>query len=176
MVIDMLFFLITAAAHWHARKQHAQQAEAAHRAAAHLRAAYPTAADHPMAFLHQRGSRLAPAWERRHAAAMRQALPELADRILAEPGWPALAATLDEARAVGHHLVALLVQAAARRELDTAERMSDVLVWRLRRMADLSADPRNFRSGPVRGSAAASSQEPAAHVDARAANSPRRQR
>ncbi|MFC9486431.1 relaxase/mobilization nuclease domain-containing protein [Streptomyces hydrogenans] len=176
MVIDMLFFLITAAAHWHARKQHAQQAEAAHRAAAHLRAAYPTAADHPMAFLHQRGSRLAPAWQRHHAAAMRQALPELADRILAEPGWPALAATLDEARAVGHHPVALLVQAAARRELDTAERMSDVLVWRLRRMADLSADPRNFRSGPVRGSAAASSQEPAAHVDARAANSPRRQR
>ncbi|MFE2093455.1 hypothetical protein ACFW94_39115, partial [Streptomyces sp. NPDC059460] len=31
MAIDMLFFLITAAAHWHARKGHAQRAEAATR-------------------------------------------------------------------------------------------------------------------------------------------------
>jgi len=30
MVIDMAFFLVTAAAHWHAKKGHAQQAAAAH--------------------------------------------------------------------------------------------------------------------------------------------------
>ncbi|MER8040357.1 relaxase/mobilization nuclease domain-containing protein [Streptomyces hydrogenans] len=176
MVIDMLFFLVTAGAHWHARKQHFQQAEAAHRAAAHLRAAYPAAADHPMAFLHQRGSHLTPAWQRHHVATLRQALPELADQVLAEPGWPALAATLDEARTTGHDLTALLVQAAARRELDTAARMSDVLVWRLRRMADLPADPQNSRSTHGRGSATASSQQRVAHLDARPSNDTRRQR
>ncbi|MFB7406459.1 relaxase/mobilization nuclease domain-containing protein [Streptomyces sp. NPDC056202] len=176
MVIDMLLFLTTAAAHWHARKQHFQQAEAAHRAAAHLRAAYPAAADLPLAFLHQRGSRLTPAWQRHHAATLRQALPELADQVLDERGWPALAATLDEARTTGHNPTALLVQAAARRELDTAERMSDVLVWRLRRMADLPADPQNSRSTHRRDSAAASSQQRPAHLDARTSNNTRRQR
>ncbi|CAM5549931.1 relaxase/mobilization nuclease domain-containing protein [Streptomyces narbonensis] len=176
MVIDMLFFLTVAAAHWHARKQHAQQAEAAHRAAAHLRAAYPSAAGHPMALLHQRGSRLAPSWQRHHATAVRKALPELADRILAEPGWPALAATLDEARTAGRNPAVLLSQAATRRELDTAERMSDVLVWRLRRMAGLPADPQNSRSRHVRGTAAISSPPRAEQIDTRSANSSRRQR
>ncbi|MFD6076060.1 mobilization protein [Streptomyces hydrogenans] len=139
MAIDMLIFLITAAAHWHAKKQHAQQAEAAHRSAEHLRAAYQAAAEYPMAVLNHRGRRLAPAWQRHHSAAVRHALPELADRILAEPGWPALAATLADAQAAGHSPATLLVQAAARRELGTAERVSDVLVWRLRRIADLPA-------------------------------------
>ncbi|MFI9746423.1 mobilization protein [Streptomyces sp. NPDC052494] len=176
MVIDMLFFLTVVAAHWHARKQHAQQAEAAHRAAAHLRAAYPAAAGHPMALLHRQGRRLAPSWQRHHATVIRQALPALADRILAEPGWPALAATLDEARTAGHNPTALLSQAAARRELDTAERMSDVLVWRLRRMADLPADPQNFRSRHVRGTAAAPSPQRAGIIDARPTNDPRRKR
>ncbi|MEU5214628.1 relaxase/mobilization nuclease domain-containing protein [Streptomyces sp. NPDC020807] len=157
MVIDMLFFLITAAAHWHAKKQHSQQAEAAHRAAEHLRAAYQAAAEHPMALLHQRGARLAPPWQRHHATAVRQALPELADRLIAEPGWSALMATLDEAQNAGHNPVTLLTQAAARRELDTAEGMSDVLVWRLRRMAELPADPQNSRSQRSNGALVVSS-------------------
>ncbi|MFD4961882.1 relaxase/mobilization nuclease domain-containing protein, partial [Streptomyces sp. NPDC058417] len=58
MAIDMLFFLITAAAHWHARKSHAQQAEAATQAAEHLRAAYQAAAAEPLGILHERGRRL----------------------------------------------------------------------------------------------------------------------
>ncbi|KOG33775.1 MULTISPECIES: relaxase/mobilization nuclease domain-containing protein [Streptomyces] len=176
MVIDTLFFLITAAAHWHAKKQHAQQAEAAHQAAAHLRAAYPAAVGHSMALLHQQGSRLAPTWQRHHATAVRQALPELADRILAEPSWPALAATLDEARIAGHNSTDLLAQAAARREMDTVERMSDVLVWRLRRMAALPAEPLYPRSRQTRGTAAVSSPERAAHIDTGSANTPRRRR
>lgn len=40
----------------------------------------------------------------------------------------------------GHDPAALLAEAAARRELGTADSISDVLVWRLRRMADLPAD------------------------------------
>ncbi|MFF6885476.1 mobilization protein [Streptomyces sp. NPDC012421] len=175
MAIDMLIFLAVAAANWHAKKQHAQQAEAAHRAAAHLRAAYQAAASQPMALLHQQGARLAPAWQRHHTAAVRQALPELADRILAEPGWPALAATLAEAQTAGHNPTALLIEAATRRELDTAERMSDVLVWRLRRMAGLPADPQNSQGRRAGESRSVSPPESAAHIGTRSTNgSPRR--
>ncbi|MFE6461777.1 relaxase/mobilization nuclease domain-containing protein [Streptomyces cinereoruber] len=140
MAIDMLFFLIVAAAHWHARKGHAQQAEAAQRAAEHLRAAYRTAAQQPLAALHQRGRRLARPLLRRQSAVVREAIPELAEQVLAEPGWPALAATLADAEAAGHDPAALLAEVSGRRELGTADSLSDVLVWRLRRAADLPAD------------------------------------
>ena len=140
MLIDMAFFLVTAAAHWHGKKNHAQQAAAAHKAAEHLRAAYRAASPSPMAALHHRGRSLAQPLQRKHAAYLHQAIPELAERILAEPGWHALAATLEDAEAAGHNPTALITAAAARRELDTAESISDVLVWRLRRIANLPAD------------------------------------
>ncbi|MGW2858305.1 mobilization protein [Streptomyces sp. NPDC001205] len=140
MVIDMVAFLVIAAAHWHGKKNHAQQAAAARQAAEHLRAAYQSAAQHPMAVLRHRGRRLSQPLQRRHAAHLRQAVPELAEQILAEPGWHALAATLADVEAAGHEPGALLAEAVARRELDTAESVSDVLVWRLRRLADLPAD------------------------------------
>ncbi|MGP3732984.1 relaxase/mobilization nuclease domain-containing protein [Streptomyces sp. GDS52] len=140
MAIDMLFFLITAAVHWHAKKGHAQQAAAARRAAAHLRAAYQLAAAQPLGALYQRGRRLGRPLLQRQTRALREALPELAEQILAEPGWYALAATLADAEAAGHDPAALLTDAVGRRELDTAESVSDVLVWRLRRTADLPAD------------------------------------
>ncbi|MFE2146579.1 relaxase/mobilization nuclease domain-containing protein [Streptomyces sp. NPDC059456] len=141
MAIDMLFFLVTAAALWHARKGHAQQAAAAQQAAEHLRAAYSSAAERHLGALHERGRRLSLPVRRRHEAVVRQALPDLAEQLLAEPGWPALATTLAEAEAAGHQPGPLLAAAAARRELGTADSVSDVLVWRLRRMADLPADP-----------------------------------
>ncbi|MFJ2115732.1 relaxase/mobilization nuclease domain-containing protein [Streptomyces sp. NPDC087850] len=140
MLIDMAFFLVTAAAAWHGRKEHAQQAAAALQAAEHLRAAYQAAAGHPMAVLHQRGRLLPPALQRRHAAVLREAVPELAEQVLAEAGWPALASTLADAEAAGLDPARLLVQATGRRELDTASSVSDVLVWRLRRLAGLPAD------------------------------------
>ncbi|TXS80627.1 mobilization protein [Streptomyces sp. me109] len=140
MVIDMLFFLITAAAHWHARKGHAQQAEATTRAAEHLRTAYQTAAAQPLGVLYQRGRRLSRPMLQRQTVLLREALPELAEQILAEPGWYALAATLAETEAAGHDPAALLSDVAGRRELGTADSISDVLVWRMRRTADLPAD------------------------------------
>ncbi|MFE5879609.1 relaxase family protein [Streptomyces hydrogenans] len=140
MAIDMLFFLVTAAAHWHARKGHAQQAEAAHRAAEHLRVAYQVAAEQPLAVLHRRGRNLARSLLERQAAAVRAAMPELADQVLAEPGWPSLAATLADAEVAGHTSADLLADVAGRRELSTAESISNVLVWRVRRMANLPAD------------------------------------
>ncbi|MFB8127080.1 relaxase/mobilization nuclease domain-containing protein [Streptomyces bacillaris] len=140
MAIDMLFFLITTAAHWHAKKGHAQQAAAAARAAEHLRSAYQQAAAHPIGVLYQRGRRLNRPLLQRQTVMLREALPRLAEQILAEPGWYALAATITDAEAAGHDPAALLSDAVERRELDTAESVSDVLVWRLRRMADLPAD------------------------------------
>ncbi|MFF0448069.1 relaxase/mobilization nuclease domain-containing protein [Streptomyces sp. NPDC004609] len=140
MVIDMVFFLVTAAAHWHARKGHAQQAAAAREAAGHLRAAYRQSAAYPLGILHERGRQLALPLQQRQAAIVRAAVPELSERVLGEAGWPALAATLADARAAGHDPAALLTEAAGRRELETADSVSDVLVWRLRRLADLPAD------------------------------------
>ncbi|WP_405735032.1 mobilization protein [Streptomyces sp. NBC_01537] len=141
MLIDMAFFLVIAAANWHGKKEHAQQVAAARQAANHLRAAYQAAAGHPMGALHQRGRHLPPTLQRKLAAHLRRAVPELAEQILAEPGWHALAATLADAEAAGHEPATLLAEAATRRELGTAESVSDVLVWRLRRIADLPADP-----------------------------------
>ncbi|MFG2716939.1 relaxase/mobilization nuclease domain-containing protein [Streptomyces sp. NPDC048416] len=140
MVIDMVAFLVIAAANWHGRKNHAQQAAAAHQAAEHLRTAYQSAAQHPMAVLRHRGQCLSQPLQRRQAAHLHQGVPELAEQILAEPGWHALAATLADVEAAGHEPGALLAEAVARRELDTAESVSDVLIWRLRRLADLPAD------------------------------------
>src|SRR5690606_14609376 len=137
MLIDMAFFVVTAAAKWHARKHHTQQATAAQQAAEHLRAAYQAASVQPMTALSQRGRRLTQRVRQQQANLLHQVLPELADQIQAESGWPALAATLDDARRAGHDPAALLTEATARRELRSAGSMSDVLVWRLRRSAHL---------------------------------------
>ncbi|MFD8218334.1 relaxase/mobilization nuclease domain-containing protein [Streptomyces sp. NPDC059697] len=140
MAIDMLFFLVTAAAHWPAKKEHAQQAAAARDAAEHLRTAYRAAASVPMGLLYQRGQRLSQGLRHKQVAHLRAMVPELAEQILAEPGRHALAATLADTESVGHDPAALLAEVAERRELGTADSFSDVLVWRLRRLADLPAD------------------------------------
>lgn len=140
MAIDMLFFLITASAHWHAKKGHAQQAAAARQAAEHLRFAYQAAAAQPLGALYQRGRQLNRPQLQRQVVLLREALPGLAEQILAEPGWSALAATLNDVQAAGYDPVALLADAAQRRELGTAQSVSEVLVWRLRRTAGLPAD------------------------------------
>ncbi|KAA0921243.1 relaxase/mobilization nuclease domain-containing protein [Streptomyces apricus] len=139
MAIDMLFFLITTAGHWHAKKGHHQQAAAAHQTAKHLRTAYQSAAAQPLDNLYRHGRLLGHARLRQQSMVVHEAVPELAERILAEPGWYALAATLADAEAAGHNPAALLIDATARRELGTADSISDVLVWRLRRAAELPA-------------------------------------
>ncbi|MFJ9901167.1 relaxase/mobilization nuclease domain-containing protein [Streptomyces sp. NPDC091280] len=150
MAIDMLFFLITTAAHWHAKKGHTQQAGAAEQAAEHLRAAYQLAAAQPLDALYRRGRHLSQPLLRKQTTVLREALPELAEQILVEPGWYALAATLTDTEAAGHDPTALLADAAARRELGTAESVSDVLVWRLRRAAGLPADTSHMASSAPR--------------------------
>ncbi|MET9890001.1 relaxase/mobilization nuclease domain-containing protein [Streptomyces sp. NPDC006465] len=152
MLVDMAFFLAIATANWHAKKRHGQQAAAARQAAEHLRAAYQAAAGEPMTVLCQQGQRLAPRVRQRQADLLQQVLPGLAARVQAEAGWPALAATLDDVRRAGHDPAALLAEAARRRELDTATSISDVLVWRLRRGAHLSALAESPHDTPARGS------------------------
>ncbi|WP_030414402.1 relaxase/mobilization nuclease domain-containing protein [Streptomyces sp. NRRL S-1448] len=134
LVLDVLVLVVIAAARWHAARGHAQQAEAAQRTANHLRAAYQATAASPLAAMRAYGQRLPAQARRRHADTLHTALPHLADRLQAEPGWDALAAVLDQADRAGHDTVALLTTAAAQRELNSADSLSDVLVWRLQHL------------------------------------------
>ncbi|MFE2141916.1 relaxase/mobilization nuclease domain-containing protein [Streptomyces sp. NPDC059456] len=134
MLLDSLLLAVVAAQHWHHTRHHDQQAEAARQAAEHLHAAYQAAAAQPLTVIHQHGLRLTLTVQQEQAALVRQALPDLAEQVLAEPGWPALAATLTDAQKSGHDPTILLAEATRRRELDTATSISDVLVWRLHRL------------------------------------------
>jgi adenosyl cobinamide kinase/adenosyl cobinamide phosphate guanylyltransferase len=176
MLIDMVFFLVSAAANWHAKKNQSQQATAAQQAAEHLRAAYQAAAAESMAVLRQRGHRLTPRVRQRQAGLLQQVLPELAEQVLAEGGWPALAATLDDARRAGHNPAALLSEAARRRELDSADSISDVLVWRLRRSAHLPALPKSPHDTSARGNRRTPSPAPTTQPATSAVNDSSRQR
>ncbi|WP_405979928.1 relaxase/mobilization nuclease domain-containing protein [Streptomyces sp. NBC_00158] len=140
ILLDALLLAVVATQHWHHTQHHDQQAEAARQAAEHLHAAYQAAAIQPLTVIRQRGLRLTVAVQQEQAALIRQALPGLAEQILTEPGWPALAATLTDAQKAGHDPTLLLTEATRRRELDTATSISDVLVWRLHRLVGVVAE------------------------------------
>ncbi|MDT3397628.1 relaxase/mobilization nuclease domain-containing protein [Streptomyces sp. B1866] len=160
MLLDILIFFALAAAHWHAARHHAQQAAASHHTAQLLRTAYHTAAHPHLTALNAHGQHLPAHTRERHATVIRTVLPDHADRILTEPGWPALAATLTHTEHAGHDPAALLHRAVEERELDTAESLTDVLVWCLRHHADLPAavnppQPTKPRTRPHPGTPAA---------------------
>lgn len=67
----------------------------------------------------------------RFDALLRQTIPDQADRILADPAWPALTTTLARAETAGTEVRRLLPEAAAERELDSAESPAQVLIWRV---------------------------------------------
>ncbi|MEU3203784.1 relaxase/mobilization nuclease domain-containing protein [Streptomyces cyaneofuscatus] len=140
-LLDALLLAVIAAQHWHRTRHHDQQAEAARQTAEHLRAAYQA---QPLTAIHERGLRLAVSVAQQQAVIVRQALPDLAGQIVAEPGWPALAATLADAQTAGLDPTPLLAQAARHRELDTATSISDVLTWRLHRLIGMAGE------GPTR--------------------------
>lgn len=148
MVLSTMVLVTIAAARWHSARGHAQQAAAAQRAAQHLRSAYRSAAAAPMNTMREHGRLLPEPVRERYAGTLETALPDQADVIRHEPGWDALAATLDQAERVGHDPDALLQQAVEWRELETADSVTDVLVWRLRRIANLPATmaPRRARA------------------------------
>ncbi|MEU6017754.1 mobilization protein [Streptomyces sp. NPDC047515] len=139
MLLSTMVLVTIAAIRWHSARGHAQQAAAARQAAQHLRAAYQTASATPMKAMREQGRRLPAPVRDRYADTVEAALPGQSDHVLREPGWDALAATLAQAERVGHDPDALLQQAIEWRELETADNVTDVLVWRLRRMGKLPA-------------------------------------
>ena len=108
----------------------------------HLRAAYRQAAATPMRALRDQGRAL-PEAQRRTLRGHHPRRPARAGRPTRwrDARTDALVATLAQAEQAGHDPEALLQQAIDMRELDTAEDVNDVLVWRLRRLAQLPAHP-----------------------------------
>jgi hypothetical protein len=117
------------AGRWHEAKNHAHQADAAHQAVQHLQTAADRALDPALTELAARPPR-----EEAHrvlASDVRAAVPDHAERILADPAWPALATVLADAEAHGHQAHQLLKEAAAQRELITARQPARVLITRI---------------------------------------------
>ncbi|MBT2401897.1 relaxase/mobilization nuclease domain-containing protein [Streptomyces sp. ISL-100] len=117
------------AGRWHEAKGHAHQTDAARQALQHLQTAADNALTHTLTGLEAR--RPNEETRRTLASDVRAAVPEHADRILADPGWPALATVLADAEAGGHKPHQLLEEAAARRELATARQPARVLITRI---------------------------------------------
>ncbi|PNG22022.1 relaxase/mobilization nuclease domain-containing protein [Streptomyces cahuitamycinicus] len=118
-----------AAAKWHEQRGHEQQAAAAEEAFRHLQAGYQQAAQPVLADLARRAPRATTA--SRFEQDLRAALPDHADRVLADPAWPALTTTLARAETAGHNPRRLLSEVGSRRELDSAEHPAEVLNWRI---------------------------------------------
>ncbi|MCX5314733.1 mobilization protein [Streptomyces sp. NBC_00154] len=152
MLLSTLVLVAVAAARWHSARGHAQQAHASRQTAEHLRAAYRQSAATPMQALRDQGRGLPEAERRTHQATIRAALPDAALRAdSSSTKTDALTATLAQAEQAGHDPKALLQQAIDMRELDTAEDVNDVLVWRLRRLAQLPAHPGEATRRPQAG-------------------------
>ncbi|MGV9266719.1 relaxase/mobilization nuclease domain-containing protein [Kitasatospora sp. NPDC003701] len=163
MLLSALVLLAIAAARWHSGRGHAQQAAAADAAARELRAAYRTVSARPMAAMATGGRALPPAIRERQAAVIRDRLSVAEGAPQEKEGWDALAATLAEAEAAGHDPAALLEEAKTWRELDTADSVTAVMVWRVRRIAGLSAAP---STEPVRPGTPTRAGRPAAPAPA----------
>ncbi|MEU3517156.1 mobilization protein [Streptomyces sp. NPDC006654] len=132
LAIALLFatvHLARAAAKWHEQRGHEQQAAAAEEAFRHLQAGYQQAGPTVLADLARRAPRAATA--RRFEQDVRAALPDHADRILTDPAWAALTATLAHAETAGHSPRRLLAEVGTQRELDSAEHPAEVLNWRI---------------------------------------------
>lgn len=134
---------ITAAMKWHQAAQHAAQERAAAQAGMHLRAATEAAHGATVGTSAGRANRAhwrrttmqpgGPALVERYAPVVRTAIPNLAETILGEPAWPALAATLRQAENAGYDPDTVLAEVAALRGFSDAESPAEVLVWRLQR-------------------------------------------
>ncbi|KNB51912.1 relaxase/mobilization nuclease domain-containing protein [Streptomyces caatingaensis] len=121
--------LARAAAKWHEQRGHEQQAAAAEQSFRHLEAGYRQAAEPVLADLARRAPRATTA--HRFEQDLRAALPDHADRVLADPAWAALTTTLARAETAGHNPRRLLAEVGSHRELGTAERPAEVLNWRI---------------------------------------------
>lgn len=147
LVAAMLWTAILAG-RWHEAKGHAHQADAARATVQHLQAAADQALAPVLTELTTR--RPGETARRTLARAVRAALPADADRILADTGWPALAALLTDAETRGHQPHQLLTEAAARRELTTARQPAHVLLTRIQHTARNPAPNRRAAAARLR--------------------------
>ncbi|MEU6234179.1 mobilization protein [Kitasatospora sp. NPDC047058] len=129
-LLSTAVFVLIAIARWHQGRGHQQQAAAAQQALVHLRTAYRHTAEPVVADLTRRTP--TPKTTDRLAAHVQTAVPDHAQRILADPSWPALATALAQAESSGQPPHRALAEAARQRELTTADRPAEVLLWRLR--------------------------------------------
>ncbi|MGW2276394.1 relaxase/mobilization nuclease domain-containing protein [Streptomyces sp. NPDC001770] len=151
LVAAMLWAAILAG-RWHEAKGHAHQADAARATVQHLQAAAAQALAPALTELAAR--RPGEAACRTLAHDVRAALPTEADRILADTGWPALAALLSDAEARGHQPHQLLSEAAAQRELTTARQPARVLLTRIQHTGRNPAPNRRAEAARLRSTTA----------------------
>ncbi|BBA97857.1 hypothetical protein RVR_3802 [Actinacidiphila reveromycinica] len=114
---------------WHESRQHHQQVAAARQTLVHLQTAYRQAAEPVLADLASRTP--SPQATQRYASDLRAAVPDHAERVLADSAWPALATTLAKAESTGQNPRRLLTDIARQRELDTADHPAEVINWRI---------------------------------------------
>ncbi|MEU6846059.1 mobilization protein [Streptomyces sp. NPDC046716] len=178
-LVAALVWAAIIAGRWHEAKGHAQQADAARQAIHHLQSAADAALAPTLTELEARR----PKEETRRALAndVRATVPEHAERILADPGWPALATVLADAEDSGHKPRQLLKEAAARRELGTANRPASVLISRIQHTSRHPAPNRRAEAARRRTTtqvvvAQAPQPEPSSKAPAAAADRQRRHR
>ncbi|MGI5444578.1 relaxase/mobilization nuclease domain-containing protein [Streptomyces sp. CA-243310] len=140
------------AARWHEAKGHAHQADAARQAIQHLQSAADAALGPTLTALEAR--RPDEGTRRTLANDVRAAVPEHAERILTDPGWPGLATVLADAEASGHKPHQLLKEAAAQRELTTARQPARVLITRIQHTARNPAPNRRAEAARLRSTTA----------------------
>jgi len=128
-LIAALVWAAIVAGRWHEAKSHAHQADAARQAVQYLQNAADRAFDATFTQLATRPPREVA--RRVLAGDVRAAVPTHAERILADPAWPALATVLADAEARGHQPHQLLREAATQRELTTARQPARVLITRI---------------------------------------------
>ncbi|MFF3917719.1 mobilization protein [Streptomyces sp. NPDC001852] len=161
MLLDAALTAVAFAIHWHRIRQHAQQEAATEQALFHLQVAYAQVAGPVLVGLASRAP--SPQTKRRFAHHLQQAVPEHAERILADSAWDALATVLAEAESAGHKAAIVLDQALGQRTLDDARSPARALTWRIRRLGERrppSPRAEAARAHPVQPAAAAPPSQP----------------
>ncbi|MEU9606379.1 mobilization protein [Streptomyces sp. NPDC048057] len=145
MVLDAVVLAVIVVTRWHQLRHHDQQVTAARQALFHLQIAYDQAAAAPLAALAQ-GRPPQPAVDR-YTRCVRRTVSGLAEQVIADPAFDALAAALSEAETAGHDPDHLLRQVVDRRALEDARHPARVLTWRIQR---ISASQKLGSRGPAR--------------------------
>ncbi|QCX77230.1 hypothetical protein C9F11_17890 [Streptomyces sp. YIM 121038] len=163
MFLDIAVLVVIAATRWHQARHHDQQVAAAQQTLVHLQAAYEQAAAQPLSALAQR--RPPARAVKRHARHLRAVLPDHAEQVLADPAWPALAATLTQAEIAGHDPQQLLQHAARQRSLDDARSPARTLTWRIQRLGTRPAPSEQARAAQAGMAAIGRPGQPAASAN-----------